>query len=79
MIGLEDLILIFYIWVPSLAMEVIMKNNQFKQHIATIYRRLSKTTTAFVYRSTCLVHFTMLVPIESHKESDHKIHNRLKK
>ena len=25
----EDLILIFYIWVPNLTIEVIMKNNQF--------------------------------------------------
>ena len=29
MIGFEDLILIFYIWVPNLTIEVIMKNNQF--------------------------------------------------
>ena len=40
-----------------------MKNYQFKQHFATTYRRLTKKTTAFVYRSTCLVHFTMLAPI----------------
>ena len=35
MIGFEDLILIFYIWVPNLTIEVIMKNNIFKQHFAT--------------------------------------------
>ena len=29
MIGFEDLILIFYIWVPNLTIEVIMENNQF--------------------------------------------------
>ena len=29
MIGFEDLILIFYIRVPNLTLEVIMKNNQF--------------------------------------------------
>ena len=28
MIGFEDLILIFYIWVPNLTIEVIMKNNE---------------------------------------------------
>ena len=39
-----------------------MKNNQFKQHFATTYRRLTKKTTAFVYQSTCLVHFTLLAP-----------------
>ena len=29
MIGFEDLILIFYIWIPNLTIEVIMKNSQF--------------------------------------------------
>ena len=29
MIGFEELMLIFYIWVPNLAIEVILKNNQF--------------------------------------------------
>ena len=29
MIGFKDLILIFYIWVPTLTIEVIMKNDQF--------------------------------------------------
>ena len=56
------LILIFYIWVPNLAIEVLMKLINFKQHFATTYRHLTKKTTAFVYRSTCLVHFTMLAP-----------------
>ena len=28
MIGFEDLILIFYIWVPNLTIKVIMKINQ---------------------------------------------------
>ena len=28
MTGFEDLKLIFYIWVPNLAIEVIMKNNE---------------------------------------------------
>ena len=34
-----------------------------RQHFATTYRPLIKKTTSFVYRSTCLVHFTMLAPI----------------
>jgi hypothetical protein len=37
-----------------------MKNNFFKQHFATTYMRLTKKIMASVYRSTFLVHFTML-------------------
>ena len=39
-----------------------MKIINFKQHCATTYRHLTKKTTSFVYRSTCLVHFTILAP-----------------
>ena len=63
MIGFEDLILIYYIWVPNLTIEAIMKKINFKQHFATTYRPLTKKTTAFAYRSTCLIHCTMLAPI----------------
>jgi hypothetical protein len=62
MIGFKDLILIFCIWVPNLTTEVIVKNIYFKQHFATTYRRLTKKIMASVYRSTFLVHFTMLAP-----------------
>jgi hypothetical protein len=61
MIDFKDLILIFSIWVPNLTIEVIMKK-KFKQHFATTYRHLTKKTMASVYRSTLLVHFTMLAP-----------------
>ena len=43
----------------------------FKQHFATTYRRLTKNTTAFVYQSTCLVHFTMLAPINGVERALH--------
>ena len=39
-----------------------MKKINYKQHFATTYRHLTKKNTAFVYQSTCLVHFTMLAP-----------------
>ena len=42
-----------------------------KQHFATTYRRLTKKTTAFAYRSTCLVHFTMLAPLCDIKDPAH--------
>ena len=45
-----------------------MKKINFKQHFATTYRPLTKKTTAFVYQSTCLVHFTMLAPTFIHRE-----------
>ena len=35
---------------------------KFKQHFATTYRCLTKKIMTFVYRSTFLVHFTMLAP-----------------
>jgi hypothetical protein len=38
----------------------------FKQHFATTYRRLTKKIMASVYRSTFLVHFTMLAPHDVH-------------
>ena len=41
-------------------MMVIMKKIGFEQQFATIYRCLTKKTTVFIYRSTCLVHFSML-------------------
>jgi hypothetical protein len=62
MIGFEDLILIFCIWVPYLTIEVIVRKKNIKQHFATTYRRLTKTIMASVYRSTFMVHFTMLAP-----------------
>ena len=61
MITFEDLILIFYISIPNLTIEVIMKK-KIKQHFATTYRHLTKKIMAFVYWSMFLVHFTMLAP-----------------
>ena len=37
----------------------------FKQHFATTYRHLTKKTTTFVYRSTCLVHLLCLHPYDN--------------
>ena len=47
MLGFEDLIVIFYIWVPNLAIEVIVKIINFKQHFSTIYRPLTKKNYSF--------------------------------
>ena len=45
-----------------LTIESSWKIINFRQHFANTYRPLTKNTTAFVYWSTCLVHFTMLAP-----------------
>ena len=75
MIDFEDFILILYIWVRNLKMEVIMKNNQFRQHFASINKHLTKNTMAFVYRSTCLVHFTMLTLYLMLQTQAHQCHS----
>ena len=62
MIYFEDPILIFYIWVPNLIIEVIMKIDQIQRTYCTTYKPLTKKSKAFVCRSTCLVHFNMLAP-----------------
>ena len=51
MIGFEDLILIFHIWVPNIALEGIMKNFQLKQHFATTFRHLTNKIMVLVYQS----------------------------
>ena len=42
MINFEDLIRIFYIWVPNTTIKDTMDKIQLKQHSATIFRRLTK-------------------------------------
>ena len=62
MIGFEDLILIFHIWVPNIAIESTMKKFQFKQHFATTFRHLTNTIVVLVYQSIFFVHLTVLAP-----------------
>jgi hypothetical protein len=82
LIGFEDLILIFCIWVPNLTIKVIMKNYIFKKYSAIIYRRLTEKIMVFLYWNTFLVHFTMLANMFSVVISDHHFNkgdNKLKK
>ena len=53
MMSFEDLILIFYMWVPKKAIVGAMKKMiEFKQHFATTFIHLTKTNMVLVYRST---------------------------
>ena len=47
-INFEDLILIFYSWVPNTTIEGTVKKIQFKQHFATTFRRLTKNILVLV-------------------------------
>ena len=42
MVSFEDLILIIHIWVPKTTIDGIMKKSQFKQDLATTFRRLTQ-------------------------------------
>ena len=59
----EDLILIFYIWVPNARTEGIMdKKIWFKQHFASTFRCLTHQSMVLMYRSTFPYTWPCLLP-----------------
>ena len=63
MISFEDLILIFYIWVPNTTIKGTIKEVQFKQHFATTFKRLTKKIMIFVYHSIFPYTWPCVLPI----------------
>ena len=63
MISFEDLVLIFYICIPNTKIKDTMEKIQFKQHITTTFRCLTKKIMVLLYWTFLFIYLTMLAPI----------------